>query len=54
MVESSWGILVHKYLHSRHSEFFVMIQHFESSKSEQCKMIMPLSFTTGLSVNQAE
>jgi len=41
-------------MYSRRNESVGMIHHFSSCESEQCKIITPLSFATGLSLNQAE
>jgi hypothetical protein len=41
-------------MNSRCNESFGMIHHFYSGESEQCKIMTPLGFATGLSLNQAE
>jgi len=41
-------------MYSRPNESFGMIHHFYWYKSEQCKMMTPLGFATGLSLKQAE
>jgi len=41
-------------MYSRRNESFGMIHHFEWCESEQCKIMTPLGFATGLSLNQAE
>jgi hypothetical protein len=41
-------------MYSRHNGSFGMIHHFLSCECEQCKIIMPLGFATGLCLNQAE
>jgi len=41
-------------MYSRRNESFGMIHHFWSCESEQYKIIMPLGFATGPSLNQAE
>jgi len=38
---------------SRRNESFGMIHHFYWCESEQCKIMTPLGFATGLSLNQA-
>jgi len=41
-------------MYSRRNESFSMIHHFQLCESEQCKIITPLGFATGPSLNQAE
>jgi len=40
-------------MYSRCNESFGMIHHFYSCESEQCKILKPLGFATGPSLNQA-
>jgi hypothetical protein len=41
-------------MYSRCNKSFDMIHHFLSCKREQCKIILPLAFATGSSLNQEE
>jgi hypothetical protein len=41
-------------MYGRRKEFFGTIHHFYSCESEQYKIITPLSFAPGLSLNQVE
>jgi hypothetical protein len=51
MVSSGLSISVEKQMYSRHNESLDEIYHFQSSVSDQCKSVTPLSFDTGLSNN---
>jgi hypothetical protein len=41
-------------MYSRRNESFGVIHHFWSCESELCKIMTPLSFATGCSLNHAE
>jgi hypothetical protein len=41
-------------MYSRRNESFGMIHYFECCESDQCNIVMPLGFATGLILNLAE